>query len=294
MSSKAPQVPQVLRDVYRDLRDRRLLPVAVLLIVAIILVPFLIKGPEPTITAVDVGQVSPPTAASPELEPVVLSDLPTLRDPKKRLKSYLKKNPFEQQPPPSVAAPTGAGLSEGVQSVPTQGDVTPDTGGADASTPTSTPVDPAPSSSPPAADPPASEAPLTPEAPDPVETPKPRVRVEPKLVFYTVDVKAGPVGNARVMENVKSGEFLPNEEHPVAQYLLGEADETSASFAVSPAVLASEGDGKCIPARIRCEFLTLAEGEEQRLTYGADGRIYRIKLIDVVRHERPLPEVQGP
>jgi len=278
----------MLRDVYRDLRDRRLLSIAIVLVAAIIAVPFLLGGgPEP-VTAVDVGAISAePPEGTPLLDPVVLSGQPGLRDPDERLKRLSNRNPFKQQSatPPGDAS---SGLQETDTTAGDGGGTTSESSGAtvsvdQTSTATSSvpPVD-EPSGS--GGDPVASPPPVPPERPDP---PQP---AETMLVFFTVDVKVGPTGNARKMENVKPGEFLPDEDHPLVQYLRGEFDEAGASFAVSKEVTGAEGKGRCVPDRSRCEFLELRIGEEQRLTYGPDGKTYRIKLLDVVRHERALSE----
>lgn len=285
MSSKGPEV---LRDVYRDLRDRRLLPIAIALVAAIIAVPFLLGGGgSDPVAAVEVNAASAePPEGTPLLDPVVLSGQPGLRDPDERLKRLSNRNPFKQQ----SAAPPGDAAGGLQETDPTGGEgagAVSDTSSATASVDTA----PAPSTTPAVDEPSGSGgSPATSPPPDPPEQRDPPDRGGIRLAFFTIDVKAGPIGNARKMKDVKPGEYVPGEDHPLVQYLRGEFGEGAASFAVSKEVTAVEGEGRCVPDRSRCEFLQLHLGEEQRLTYGPDGKTYRIKLLDLVRHERALNE----
>ena len=112
---------------------------------------------------------------------------------------------------------------------------------------------------------------------------------EPVTTLYTtrIDVRVGPVGDTRVLEGVRELAYLPDRQTPVIQYLLSDLDLTDASFVVSPAVVGTEGEGKCQPTPQACQFLLLEVGEEQSLEY-EDGTIYRLKLTGVTLHEAPF------
>ena len=72
----------MLRDLYRDLRDRRLLPVVIALAVAIVAVPFLLGGggSDPVPPPVPAATSQAGAGGADPLSPVVLADVPGLRD----------------------------------------------------------------------------------------------------------------------------------------------------------------------------------------------------------------------
>ena len=103
--------PAFLADLYYDLRDRRLLPLVALVVVAIVAVPFLLgSDPEP---------VEPPTgvvesvgsAGASSADLTVVEAKPGLRDYRKRLKRRAPTDPFEQRY--TSANLKGAELGEG-------------------------------------------------------------------------------------------------------------------------------------------------------------------------------------
>ena len=94
------KVPDLVQNVYRDLRDRRMLSIAVALIGAIILVPFLASaggGDDSSSTAATTAPPTAPFAGDEQLDPVVLAEVPGLRDFRERLLlDDLVKNAVEQ------------------------------------------------------------------------------------------------------------------------------------------------------------------------------------------------------
>lgn len=103
---KSLKVPPVLQDLYHDLRERRLLPVVGLILVAIVATPFLLGG------GADVEEVAPSpsvpleasTSAAAGSLTVVQAD-PGLRDYHKRLRHRKATNPFK----PHYTGPVLAG-----------------------------------------------------------------------------------------------------------------------------------------------------------------------------------------
>ena len=87
------------QNVYRDLRDRRLLSIAIVLVVAIVAVPFLIKGEgDPRSRRQLAGDAAASVAGRARSStPVVLTEQPVLRDFRERLDRYRTQNPFKQQ-----------------------------------------------------------------------------------------------------------------------------------------------------------------------------------------------------
>lgn len=95
---KAPEVkvPRVVRDLYSDLRDRRLLPLLALLCVAIVAVPFVLKeegGEDPAPGGAPA--VSGEAAQASRLTVVPAS--PGVRDYRRRLRGQRPTNPFKQR-----------------------------------------------------------------------------------------------------------------------------------------------------------------------------------------------------
>lgn len=272
-----------LGNLYRDLRDRRLLPVVLLLIVAIAAVPLLMRdGGEEPISRGSTGDNGLPGGQPSQLDPVVVTQAPELRAFRQRLASFQSTNPFDQVVPPPASAADEAAATE-------TGDDLGITGG--------TPTDPS------SAELPIDPLPVDPATVDPPATDTPPADVPPAgddgVIFYStrVDVRVGAIGQSEVLEDVKEFSFLPDNQRPVVEYLLGDLDLTSASFVVSPSVDSTEGDGECAPSPGACEFLLLDVGEEQSFVY-EDGVRYRLKLLAVHLHEIPqqksdLPEGAG-
>lgn len=96
---KMPELktPDFLNDLYYDLRDRRLLPVVGLVLVAIAAVPFLLGGgPEETyVPGADGGLAALGSEETSEL--TVVEATPGLRDYRKRLGDRSPSNPFKQR-----------------------------------------------------------------------------------------------------------------------------------------------------------------------------------------------------
>jgi len=108
------ETPQFLKDIYGDLRDRRLLLPVVGLIVTVVAVPFLLGGdPAPVPSAPATANV--PSDAT-EVRSAVLVEQTGIRNYRKRLEALREKNPFKQQfeiESPDTSVPVGeAGSSE--------------------------------------------------------------------------------------------------------------------------------------------------------------------------------------
>jgi len=100
------KVPAFAKDLYEDLRDRRLLPLVVLVLVAIVAVPFLLSsGSEPK--PVTVKPAPNPAGASASALTVVRAT-PGIRDYRKRLRGRTPTDPFKQ--PSSSTDLSGAQL----------------------------------------------------------------------------------------------------------------------------------------------------------------------------------------
>lgn len=115
--AKGPSIkpPALLADLYDDMRDRRLLPLVALVLVAIIAVPFLIgSDPEP-LPPVSEG-TSPEMTTARASRLTVVEATPGLRDYRKRLRSRTATDPFEQQYTESPGGSASSSSAEGASS----------------------------------------------------------------------------------------------------------------------------------------------------------------------------------
>lgn len=247
------KIPAPLSQLYSDLRERKLLPIVALLVLAVIAVPVLLGGggdsaPLPPLASGSAATNDGASGAK-QLEPVVLADAPGLREYQKRLDSFDQRNPFRQQYKPkateedstsaaSSAVPAGATPSGDVPTTPT--DTPTGTGNSGGGT-----------------------------------------TVETFTIFYEIDVKTGELGKAKKQNGVELLAYLPGKKRPVVQFVGVTRGLDKAVFVVSPAATNAGGDGKCVPNKSSCEFLTLSIGKAHTFVYDLNGRTYRIKLNDI-------------
>lgn len=112
------KVPEFLVDLYWDLRDRHLLPLVGLVIVAIVAVPFLLGGggsKEESTPAIAGASDAPSPEPAARAKLTVVEAKPGLRDYRKRLREQSPADPFTQRytSPVLKGAKLGGGGSEG-------------------------------------------------------------------------------------------------------------------------------------------------------------------------------------
>jgi hypothetical protein len=111
--------PKILADLYADLRDRRLLPLVALLIVAIVAAPILLNkkgGGE------EAPALTPAVAAGAEASDATFTVVPAqpgLRDYQKRLRHRTALNPFRRSPEKKQSKTTSGSTAGGTQTGPT-------------------------------------------------------------------------------------------------------------------------------------------------------------------------------
>jgi hypothetical protein len=263
------KVPQILQDLYWDLRDRRLLPLIALVIIAIVAVPFLLgegeKPPKP---------IAPSPGASGssarEASLTVLPAEPGLREPSKRLAHRAPKNPFHQQFTAPVFNEGSAPIEEssgGGTSVTGTGGGSGETGGG-SSSPESVPA-PAPSGS--------GSGSLQPG--------------EVQLISFAIDIKVAhtevtesgtkKMGPWETREEVERGTPLPGKKAPVLTFLGVDTDLKNAFMLVSTEATSLYGDNECAAGTATCQLLTLEPKTPEVVEYGEDGARYKFELQKV-------------
>ena len=245
-------------DLYGEMRDRRLLPVAAVLLVALIAVPFLLGGggDEGTVPAGAAGsaELRDGPAGARQLEPVVLAAAPELREYEKRLAKLQSRNPFKQQatsPPPGSEEDSGSGGSTAAA-------------GSTAASDSSSAAAPSDTS--------GSPTPSTPTGGSGGG------QVESFTITYEINVKAGEVGKAKQQKGVELLDYLPDRNHPVLQFVGVTPNLSKAVFVVSGNATSVGGKGKCVPNKNSCEFIAMSVGEEHSFQYEPDQKTYKIKL----------------
>ena len=269
--------PQFLGNVYRDLRDRRLLIPAIALVVALLAVPVLLKShstaTSPTV-AVDNAAKSDSAAI-----PAVVTQQLGVTQYRKRLDRLTSKNPFHQQftavpKPARVHVSVNSTGSSAAASSTGTGSVTPSTTStattasttsAGSSTPSSGGVSPAPSTGS--------------TQPPPTSTPPPKPP-KPTLYAFRASIAVGEPGDLKQRDNVEQGVVLPSDKKPMAAFVGVKEDMSSATFVLADTVDSVKG-GHCAPSPSSCSLLQLKAGQEAHLNYAPQSRRYNLKLIGI-------------
>ena len=233
-------------DVVYDLRNRGLLPLAILLVVLMVAAPLWImrssggESPPPT-------QLTAKSAAdlAPENQAAVLSYNPGVRNYRERLEEASSKNPFIQQFSAPVAAAGGAVADSGTS--------VSSGGGSSGGSSTTTGVS--------------------------VESTK-----TTRYFYYETDVAIGTAdGQLQRRNKIDVFSFLPSEKAPVLVFLgnVAVGGSNAAGFLVAEDVTSVTGGGTCFPSPDSCQMLAVKPGATADLTYAVDDQTYRIKVLRV-------------
>jgi len=243
-----------VRNVWNELVERRLWPVALLLVAALVAVPVLLaKSPPPTPDKPAPAAVAAAASAAalPGGEAVV--SVAQGDEPDAPLRGHAK-NPFRQQhvqAEPTATASTATATAGGSSgSSGTSGDERGNSGSGGGAQP----------------------------QPEP----------QPTFVYASVDVRFGHAGkHLRAIRDVPRLTPLPSATNPIVVFLGTRRDRRTAVFLVSTDVHV-QGLGQCVPSRSNCEAIELQEGDTALLDFTeADGTVeqYELDLDAVTLHE---------
>ncbi len=279
MPEKMPEfkVPDFALDLYYDLKERHLLPLVAILLVAVVALPIVLSSgsseaePETGAGSASTGEPLPRSKL------IVAKAAPGLREYRKRLVG-VPKDPFEEKFTESSekSEASGAGTAAG----PSGGEGSASGGGAES-----------PSS---ASESSGGAAPYTPESTH--STPLSKGNGEPsegaKLRYYSfaIDVRIVPVssgsgasGNkakqATVRHNLPELTMLPSRKEPALTFMDVSKDQKKVLMLVSDKVTGLFGDGVCVVGTEHCQLLALEKGIPETVVYGADERTFRIELL---------------
>jgi hypothetical protein len=272
------KVPPVLRDLFQDLRDRRLLPLVALLLVAIVATPFLLsQGPEEAVEAPQ-GSGAEAGASAQASHLTVVQATPGLRDYRKRLRGRTPTDPFQPRYTGPVLKgaelnePAG-GSTEGSGS--SGGDVPSPSGGSDAG---------------------GDEADQggDGDTPSTDSGQKPQMTVLAWSVDVAISRSGGATDEARrkseqakpyVKKGVLPQTALPSEAAPAVTYLGPAREGTGVSgkalFLVSRDVVSVFGDVYCAEGEEACQLVEVEPGASVAFVYGQSEVTYTITLRSI-------------
>lgn len=265
------KVPRFIEDVYYDLKDRHLLPIAAILVVALVAVPIALsqsgsESEEPVVAGAGASSAGQGVAEAGEL---VSKAAPGLRDYRRRLKHLRAKDPFIQQyagadPGESAVSTEASGSSagsaeegvytesssEGTSTFPTEPSSGTETGGSNL---------------------PPGKA---------------------KYYSYAIDVKVSSGGSEEgespsvdgkptVRRNLPELTMLPSREQPAIVYMGSTGDGKKALVVVSSDVDSVFGDAQCVLGSETCQMLALEPGLPETFVYGGSGKTYKIQLLKI-------------
>ena len=245
------KVPDFLVGLYYDLRERHLLPLVAILVVALVALPIFLRdsSSDPAPTTSDEGSsvagISSAGARSSKL--VVAKAAPGLRDYRRRL----------DRTPHDPFAPKGAQGSAKIE-------------GTTASAPTES----APATSPEGAPETIESAPAAPAPPPAAPTPADEGQDEPAsgehLQYYSfaIDVRVVPASSGEgsskpepsVRRNLPELTMLPSRKEPALTFMGVTKDEKKALMLVSDKVTGLFGDAVCVVGSERCQLLRARTG----------------------------------
>lgn len=306
----AIKVPDFLLDLYLDLKERHLLPVVGVLLVAIVVVPFALTQSGSSEETEAGGAAASGAGAAEGAGQLVAQSAPPLREYKRRLSHLTAKDPFVQQ---YVERETGGEVS------------TSEPGSGATSTESSLPGSSSSSSefSAPSYEPSSSEPslPITPSpgpSSEPSPVPAPTNPTEPseepqgnlKWFSYAIDVRVvtrGPASNladteppsgaesepspepeSTIRRNLPELTMLPSRKTPAITYMGSTRDGKKALMLVSSDVKAIFGDARCVIGSQTCQLLAMEPELPETFVYGNGGKTYTIELreISLVRSDK--------
>ena len=255
-----------LENVWSGLLQRRLLPVAILLLAALAAVPFLLsKDPEPVPAPVAPSADKTLSADAATADPVVNLVEDGGRTERRRVLG-VRKNPFE---------PAAAPKAKKAETPETAAQAPQSTGGTEAEKPADGGTTPGSAVEPPATAP-GTMAPGT-TAPEP----------KPTYELYSLTIRFGDSESDTLEKlNLPRLQALPSAEDPVLVYLGPGKGAKSAIFMVDEGVIA-QGDATCKPSPSNCETIHMRPGDTEFLDVAdEDGTVtaqYQLDLLKIKR-----------
>jgi hypothetical protein len=245
-----------VRNLVSDLIEKKLWPLAVVLLVALVAVPVMLGGGgDNAASTAPVAQAPTATAATNPAAGTKVSLDETAAG--RRNRAGKVRNPFAQQHAPSSAAATATATT-----------ITKSTGGASSGTAgTGTTTTPAATTPPPS----GGGTPSIPK-PDPLDS-------------YRVTLRFGKAGKQKTLRDIARFSPLPSGDSPFFIYLGVLDDLETAVFMISSDATAT-GDGTCRPRKTDCQTIEMKAGDTEFFDFGTGEDVvqYQMDLKKVAKH----------
>jgi hypothetical protein len=249
-----------LLDLWMDLREKRLAPLAIILIAAIVAVPIVLaKGTKET-----PAPAPSPTATTASAAPVIEGQAaagPT----ESKLQTFSPRDPFEPTGSTGGGTTTGTsgGTSTGTTGATTGTTTTPTGGGGGATTGTQ---------------------PSTGTGTPTTGTGNTTGETKTTLFTYTVDLRFGEGGGVKAYKDVKRLDLIPDSNTPKVVFLGVTTTGKTAVFLIDSNI-GVDSAGKCRPSADECTFLYLRPDadHDQALLTDSDGTVYHLRLLAIHR-----------
>lgn len=239
----------LVQDIWHDLREKRLWPIAVVLAVAILAIPVVMtqSSAAPVLPA-----PTAPTGAVAQ-ETIELDSANAAASGRgSSLEVFSEKNPFK--PPKGVTATASAADSTATEAGASSDEAKGGGGAKGGGDTTSPPSDDVPQ-------------PL----PEPTTT----------EYEYVADVTFWNGERRRKVKGMRKLEMLPSQVAPVLIFM-GTADKGGNAVFLVDSTLRATGEGNCVPSAASCAFVHIGPGSEHLFTT-EDGDSYRLRVDEIRR-----------
>ena len=238
----------VLTQTWRQMMRRRLWPVAVLLVAALVAVPVVLAKPAPSAAPVSVAAAAGTPVATPAQAYVKLAGTDATTTTKRRRVLGASKDPFEPAPLPKVKHVKKKAKTTVKRATPTAKRTT--------ATPvvTATPPTPGPTGG-------STGGGTVTTQPVVTATPAPKKKTSPA---NSVEVRFGKTDGPMQKSTLTRLKTLPSASSPLLVFMGFAKGGKDAVFMLTGTV-AAEGDGSCRPSPQSCETLLLRKGQTEFL-----------------------------
>ncbi|MCW2957903.1 MAG: hypothetical protein JWP18_706 [Solirubrobacterales bacterium] len=261
-----------LQNLWRDLVDKHLWPVAVALVLAVAAVPFLVDSGAPASTAaVPVTPAAPALGTAPVTAQIAVA---AASGGEAVSRSGKSRDPFrplvfaKTEKAPATASATTAQAAAPVQGTPQAKAGSGSTsGGSTATGGTSTTTSPSSSTT------------------TPATTPTTITTTKTKLFTYAITVAVRRSGLTTVRRGVRAITYLPSTAYPLVTFLGVKGDGETATFLLSDGVVVLGKGAACRPSAAQCDVVELKARENVQLVrtpkVGEPVKRFRLALLSV-------------
>jgi len=243
----------LFNNVWQDLRERRLWPIALGLVIAIVAIPVALTK-----------SAAQPSASTPVADTADDGNRVTVKldgadaassGAGSALGEFTEGDPFT--PPSEIAKRAGAGATASASLAgPSDGGESTAPGGGGGLSPS-----PSPDS--------------------PTDVVPPVTRTETSQYEYVADVTFWAGDKRREIRGLRKLDMLPNQTAPVLIFMGTAGDGGNAVFLVD-STLKAAGEGRCIPSRSNCAYVHVGPGSEEEFTT-EQGDSYRLRVDEIRR-----------